>query len=88
VPAKLLARYAGTYGERVVSVGEGGLTFRRIPYPPQPLVPLDDSTFALATVERLTLLGATAGRPRLRLVRSRGDTVQAERTGPVPPAAR
>lgn len=83
VPRALLARYAGTYGERTLTVKDGGLVFRRIPYPSQPLIALNDSTFSLATLERLTVENARAGKPRLVLVRSEGDTVRAERTGPV-----
>jgi hypothetical protein len=83
LPAALLARYAGTYGERTLTVRDGGLVFRRIPFPPRPLITLSDSTFALESLERVTVENARAGRPRLVLVRSEGDTVRAERTGPV-----
>ena len=81
VPA-LLARYVGTYGQRTLTVRDGGLVFRRIPYPPRPLIALNDSTFSLATLERVTVENARAGKPRLVLVRTEGDTVRSERTGP------
>ena len=83
LPAALLARYAGTYGERTLTVRDGGLVFRRIPFPPRPLITLNDSTFALESLERVTVENARVGRPRLVLVRSEGDTVRAQRTGPV-----
>ena len=83
VPPALLARYAGTYGQRTLTVKDGGLVFRRIPYPARPLIALDDSTFSLETLERVTVENARAGKPRMVLVRSEGDTVRAERTGPV-----
>jgi hypothetical protein len=82
VPAALLARYVGRYGERTLTVKDGGLVFRRIPYPPRPLIAIDDSTFSLETLERVTVQNARAGKPRLVLVRSEGDTVRSERTGP------
>ena len=34
VPARLLAHYAGTYGERTLTVRGDTLMFRRVPYPP------------------------------------------------------
>jgi hypothetical protein len=82
VPAALLARYVGSYGERTLTVKHGGLVFRRIPYPPRPLIAIDDSTFSMETLERVTVENARAGKPRLVLVRSEGDTVRSERTGP------
>jgi hypothetical protein len=82
VPPALLARYVGSYGERTLTVKSGGLVFRRIPYPPRALIAIDDSTFSLETLERVTVEKARAGRPRLVLVRSEGDTVRSERTGP------
>ena len=85
VPARLLAHYAGTYGERTLTVRGDTLMFRRVPYPPHALIALDDSTFALAMVERITLEREGARPPRLRLVRENGDTVRAARTGPPPP---
>jgi hypothetical protein len=84
VSPKLLARYAGTYGERTLTVHGDTLLFRRLQYPPHALTPLNDSTFALAMVERLTIEGASGKKPRLRLVRQNGDTVRADRTGPPP----
>jgi len=84
VPPGLLARYAGTYGERTLTLRGDTLMFRRSPHPARPLIALDDSTFALATVERLTIQGARGPTPRLRLVRENGDTVLAGRTGPPP----
>ena len=83
VAPALLARYVGTYGQRTLTVRDGGLVFRRIPYPPRPLIALNDSTFSLATLERVTVENARAGKPRLVLVQSEGDTVRSERTGPV-----
>ena len=85
VPARLLAHYAGTYGERTLTVRGDTLMFRRVPYPPHALIALDDSTVALAMVERITLEREGARPPRLRLVRENGDTVRAARTGPPPP---
>jgi len=82
IPRTLLQRYAGTYGERSLTLRGDTLMFRRARYPFRPLVPLNDSTFALASVERVTIERARAGAPRLRLVRENGDTVRAERTGP------
>ncbi len=82
VPAALLARYVGSYGERMLTVKHGGLVFRRVPYPPRPLIAIDDSTFSMETLERVTVENARVGTPRLVLVRSEGDTVRAERTGP------
>ncbi len=83
VPPALLARYAGTYGQRTLTAKDGGLVFRRIPYPPHPLIAINDSTFSLETLERVTVENARAGKPRLVLVRSEGDTVRSERTGAV-----
>jgi retinol-binding protein 3 len=88
VPQPLLARYAGTYGERSLTLRGDTLLFRRLQYPPRALVPLNDSTFALATVERVTIEGGRGSAPRLRLVRQNGDTVRAGRTGPPPRPAR
>ena len=82
VPAALLARYVGSYGERTLTVKHGGLVFRRVPYPPRPLIAIDDSTFSMETLERVTVENARVGKPRLVLVRSEGDTVRSERTGP------
>lgn len=52
VPAATLAGYTGTYeGNRVVTVENGGLMFRRsAERPPRELVALDDSTFVLDNV--------------------------------------
>src|SRR5262249_6147544 len=86
VSPKLLARYAGTYGERTLTLHGDTLLFRRLQYPAHALIPLNDSTFALAMVERLTIEAASGKMPTLRLVRQNGDTVRADRTGPAPPA--
>jgi len=83
VPPGLLARYAGLYGERSLRVQDGRLVFQRNPYPPQPLLALNDSTFALAVLQRVTVQHARSGIPRLVLARGEGDTVRVERTGPV-----
>jgi hypothetical protein len=84
VPRTLLLRYAGTYGERTLKLRGDTLLFRRLQFPQHTLVPLDDSTFALDIVERITIEGGRGNTPRLRLVRQNGDTVRAERTGPPP----
>jgi len=46
-PALPLAAYAGAYGERVVSVGEGRLWVRRGPRAPLALVPIGGNVFTL-----------------------------------------
>lgn len=84
VPPALLARYAGTYGERTLTVRGGTLVFRRVPFPAIPLQALDDSTFALDVVQRVTVERGRAGVPRLVLVRGEGDTVRVDRSGPAP----
>jgi hypothetical protein len=84
VPPALLARYAGTYGERTLTVRGDTLVFRRVPFPPHPLVALDDTTFALDVVQRVTVERGRAGVPRLVLMRGEGDTVRVDRTGPAP----
>ena len=84
VPPALLARYAGTYGERTLTVRGDTLVFRRVPFPAIPLQALDDSTFALDVVQRVTVERGRAGMPRLVLVRGEGDTVRVDRSGPAP----
>ena len=46
-PALPLDAYAGTYGERVVSVADGRLWFRRGNRAPLALIPLGGNAFAL-----------------------------------------
>jgi len=84
VPQKLLLHYAGTYGERTLTLRGDTLMFRRLQYPQHALIPLNDSTFALETVERITIERGRGKAPLLRLVRENGDTLQAHRTGPPP----
>jgi hypothetical protein len=80
----LLARYAGTYGERTLRVRGDTLVFQRSPFPPHPLLALDDSTFALDVVQRVTIEHGRTGVPLLVLARGEGDTVRVERSGPAP----
>jgi hypothetical protein len=84
VPQKLLLQYAGTYGERTLTLRGDTLMFRRLQYPQHVLIPLNDSTFALETVERITIERGRGNAPLLRLVRENGDTLRAQRTGPPP----
>ena len=84
VPQKLLLHYAGTYGERTLTLRGDTLMFRRLQYPQHALIPLNDSTFALETVERITIERGRRKAPLLRLVRENGDTLRAHRTGPPP----
>ena len=84
VPPALLARYAGTYGERTLTVRGDTLVFRRVPFPAIPLQALDDSTFALDVVQRVTVERGRTGVPRLVLMRGEGDTVRVDRSGPAP----
>ncbi|MFN2637988.1 MAG: S41 family peptidase [Gemmatimonadaceae bacterium] len=53
VPVATLATYTGMYeGDRVVSMQDGGLTFRRpASRPPRPLLAVDDSTFVLSDIK-------------------------------------
>jgi hypothetical protein len=86
IAPKLLASYAGMYGERTLSLRSDTLVFRRLQYRSYPLIPLNDSTFALGSIERLTIQTARGKVLRFRLVREDGDTIVAERTGPPPHA--
>jgi hypothetical protein len=52
-----------TYGERTLTLRGDTLMFRRLQYPQHALIPLNDSTFALETVERITIERGTEERP-------------------------
>jgi C-terminal processing protease CtpA/Prc len=85
VDAATLARYVGTYeGERVVSVENDALVFRRDPSrPPRAMIAVDDSTFVLGAL-RVTFGAGADGAPQMVQHFADGTTFAMRRTGGVP----
>ena len=75
VPAATLASYAGEYeGGRTLAVDAGRLTYSgRAGAPPEPLISLSDSTFALGAVR--IAFERDAGRARLRVSPPEGEAL-------------
>jgi hypothetical protein len=81
VPAKTLASYAGEYdGGRTVAIDGGRLMYSPRPgFPPDVLIPLTDSTFALGA-GRFGFEPDGNGRMRLRLTPPEGEALTYART--------
>lgn len=84
-PPTTLARYAGAYeGERVITVVDGALVFRRdASRPPRPMITVDDSTFVLGAL-RIAFAPGPDGVMRMMQHFADGSTFAMRRTGDAP----